>query len=65
MKENFQITWVKNHLGPAIRNSSFSDLKIILHDDQITLLPALYEVSFTVQFYRIERLNVIHTVGSF
>lgn len=37
----WQKKWIKESLGPAIRNSSYSDLKIILHDDDRDLLPNL------------------------
>ncbi|XP_050308224.1 lysosomal acid glucosylceramidase-like [Anthonomus grandis grandis] len=36
--------WIKNYMGPAIRNSSYSSLKIIAHDDNRALLPVLSEV---------------------
>lgn len=36
--------WLGRNLGPTIRNSSYSDLKIIIHDDQRLLLPFLQEV---------------------
>ncbi|XP_066249139.1 lysosomal acid glucosylceramidase-like [Euwallacea similis] len=38
---NHMKTWIKEAFGPTIRNSSFKDLKIILHDDQLPFLPVL------------------------
>ncbi|XP_048525973.1 lysosomal acid glucosylceramidase-like [Dendroctonus ponderosae] len=39
------VNWIKNSFGPTIRNSSYSDLKIMVHDDQRLLLPLLkYQV---------------------
>ncbi|XP_076260698.1 putative glucosylceramidase 3 [Rhynchophorus ferrugineus] len=35
------VTWIKDFLGPTIRNSSYSDLKIITHDDNRAVLPYL------------------------
>ncbi|XP_050308225.1 lysosomal acid glucosylceramidase-like [Anthonomus grandis grandis] len=35
------IKWIRDALGPAVRNSSFKDLKIMLHDEQRILLPVL------------------------
>ncbi|CAG9763952.1 unnamed protein product [Ceutorhynchus assimilis] len=39
--------WIKEALGPAIRNSTFKNLKIILHDDQRLLLPLLKTLVLT------------------
>ncbi|XP_018563272.1 putative glucosylceramidase 3 [Anoplophora glabripennis] len=33
--------WIGENLGPTIRNSAFSDLKIMLHDDNRITLPVL------------------------
>ncbi|EFA05963.2 lysosomal acid glucosylceramidase [Tribolium castaneum] len=32
-------TWVRDNLGPTIRNSAYSDMKIMILDDQRSLLP--------------------------
>ncbi|XP_066156502.1 lysosomal acid glucosylceramidase-like [Euwallacea fornicatus] len=34
-------TWIKEAFGPTIRNSSFKDLKILAHDDQVPVMLVL------------------------
>ncbi|CAH0546585.1 unnamed protein product [Brassicogethes aeneus] len=45
--------WIAKHLGPTIRNSTFKDLKIIVHDDSrqtLPLLPLTIENEDVIQF---------------
>lgn len=39
MEISFKNRWIRDNFGPTIRNSSFKDLKIILHDDIRLTLP--------------------------
>ncbi|KAI7815272.1 glucosylceramidase [Rhyzopertha dominica] len=52
------IQWLKENLGPTIRNSSFPDLKILIHDDQSTSLPTVQEY-----FTDAEALNYLDGVA--
>lgn len=40
----FQRKWVANNLGPTLRNSSHSDLKLLIHDDQRATIIFVQEV---------------------
>ncbi|KAI4467344.1 glucosylceramidase [Holotrichia oblita] len=39
-----QNKWIARNLGPTIRNSEYSDLKLMTHDDQRILLPLMFSL---------------------
>lgn len=39
-----QKKWMKENFGPTIKNSAFSDIKILIHDDQSPFLIVVPEV---------------------
>lgn len=41
-KECLQRWWIKTNFGPTLRNSQYSDIQIIGHDDQRLFLPFLF-----------------------
>ncbi|KAL1502271.1 hypothetical protein ABEB36_007437 [Hypothenemus hampei] len=51
--------WIKDYLGPTIRNSTYSDIKIIAHDDQRFLIPLLNNYILSDE----ETVNYIDGIG--
>ncbi|KAI4467328.1 glucosylceramidase [Holotrichia oblita] len=41
---NYKNKWIARNLGPTIRNSEYSDLKLMTHDDQRILLPLMFSL---------------------
>ncbi|CAH0549500.1 unnamed protein product [Brassicogethes aeneus] len=52
--DNHQMNqWLSQHLGPTLKNSSFNDLKVMIHDDSrhtLPLLPIILENPQSMQY---------------